>query len=170
MNTYTLIVVQLSIVFVQNLNKDKTMITLKIKDLYLCNQKPDNDHQPFLSIFEILFQETKLPILARYNISRIIPEIEKELSIVEKIRIDLIKQYGECIDTDTQQWSIQQGTEEFKLFETTFNDLLDKDIVFQGDKLLLSDFRNTTFNSKQLHLLHWLIVENHYPEDFNEVS
>lgn len=145
------------------------MIQVKLKDLFLCNQKKQVTPDDFAdSILETLFKETKLPILARHNISRLIPEIERELNVLEKLRVDLIKQYGECINEDAQQWAIKQGTDEFKLFETEWNQVLDTSIDLPGNKLLIMDFKDTNFNSHDIYLLSWLVLETDYPDDFNE--
>lgn len=145
------------------------MIQVRLKDLFLCNQKKQVTPNDFAdSILETLFKETKLPILARHIISRLIPEIERELNVLEKLRVDLIKQFGECIDESTQQWSIRQGTDEFKLFETEWNQVLETTIELVGRQLYLNELKDTNYSSHDLYLLSWLIFSPEGIPEFPE--
>ena len=108
---------------------------------------------------------TKLPISVSYKISKILNKIQPELTIFNDKRNELVKEYGELKNKDTEYYEVPLSSDNYKIFQEKIKEL--SDVMVNLDfghgkelqKIKISDLNNITIEPKFLTALDWFLEE-----------
>lgn len=100
----------------------------------------------------------KLPMRTAYNIKKLMQSIEKETTIFDTLRKNLINEYGERSKEDPNSFTIPQ--DKVEKFNSEISELLDQEVSIEFNKISLDDIKNIEIAPKYLYFLDWLIEEN----------
>ncbi len=101
---------------------------MKIKNASILGSKP---------ALEKLLQ-MPLPVKCSWRIALLAGKINDQLKTIEKVRIGLIKKYGE-VDPKTKDMSVKENSANWEKFTTDYNELLDQEVEMIFDKIELPE-------------------------------
>lgn len=99
--------------------------------------------------------EVKLPIKVAYRLSKLANKIKKELTVFYEQRLNLYKQYGECVDVVKDSWSIKP--ENISKFKEDLKQLSDEEVDIDIPPLSITDFGDIQIESSILSELAFIL-------------
>lgn len=114
------------------------------------------------TFFKVLMKE-KLHILTSYKLAKLAVVLKNELGILEKLRVDLVKQHGEAKykEENSDIIKIPSDSEEFQAFAEDYAKLLEHKIYIDDFKKLSisNDFKDLTIKSDDILVLQPILQE-----------
>jgi hypothetical protein len=79
----------------------------------------------------------RLPVKVSYRLARLAKKVSDQLTIIEEVRTNLVKQYGET--DENGNLSIKPGAKNMAPFLTDFNELMGQEVEIDADIIKLPE-------------------------------
>lgn len=103
--------------------------------------------------------DQQLPVRLAFRFTRLIRELNKEFTSLEKLRDGLVKKYGEGVEG--QEGAFRVAEEHKETFMTDFQDLLQETVEIQWELISIEapGLDALSLSVRELNILGWLFTE-----------